>query len=122
MNTSDIFKNLPIDIKNKIIDEFLIDELEVRYNKNMMIHNLHHLHAYANMELQTYMLDDPEDFNDNDIMIFIKDAMIWKEIMDFEFPNYNNWIWNFGEIIKDNNNYLIKRDGNKFKKQYYKVL
>jgi len=122
MNTSNVFKNLPIDIKNKIIDEFLIDELEVRYNKNMMIHHLHHLHIFANMELQTYMFDSPDAFDDNDIMIFIKDAMIYEEIIDFDFPNYNNWIWNFGKIIKDKYNYLIKKDGNKFKKQYYKVM
>ena len=48
MNTSDIFKNLPIDIKEKITEQ-LIDELEVRYNKNMMIHQLHHLHIYADI-------------------------------------------------------------------------
>ena len=121
MNTSDIFKNLPIDIKEKIT-EHLIDELEVRYNKNMMIHQLHHLHIYADIELKSYIRDDPEEFSDNDIMIFIKDAMIWEDIVDFEFPKYNNWIWNFGEIIKDKNNYLIKRDGNRFKKQYYTNL
>ena len=121
MNTSDIFKNLPIDIKEKIT-EHLIDELEVRYNKNMMIHQLHHLHIYADIELKSYIRDDPEEFSDNDIMIFIKDAMIYEDIVDFEFPKYNNWIWNFGKINKTNYNYLIKRDGNRFKKQYYKVL
>ena len=122
MNTSNVFKNLPIDIKEKIRNEYLIDELEVRYNKNMMIHHLQHLQQEAENELELYILDNPDVFNDNDIISFMKDAMIWEEIIDFEFPNYNNWIWNFGEIIKDNNNYLIKRNGNKFKKQYYKVL
>tara|TARA_R100000734_G_C3232670_1_gene40109 strand:- start:45 stop:392 length:348 start_codon:yes stop_codon:yes gene_type:complete len=114
---SNIFKNLPFDIQEKIRNEYLIDELEVRYNKNMMIHQLQHLHSYADIELQEYMGESPDIYSDNDIMIFIKDSMILEDILDFEFPKYNNWIWNFG---KSGDKYIIKKDGNKFRKLYYK--
>ena len=125
MNTSAVFKNLPIDIKEKIIDEFLIDELEVRFNKNTMIHHLQLIHQDAETELEDNIIDYPDTFDNNDIIIFMKDFLYYSDIFDYEYGyggGDNNWIWNFGEIIKDNNNYLIKRDGNKFKKQYYKVL
>jgi hypothetical protein len=126
MNTSSVFKNLPIDIKEKIT-EHLIDELEVRFNKNTMIHHLQLIHQQAENELEDHIIDYPDTFDNNDIIIFMKDFLYYSDTMECEYGGLtldidNNWIWNFGEIIKDNNNYLIKRDGNKFKKQYYKVL
>ena len=85
MNTSDIFKNLSIDIKEKIT-EHLIDELEVRYNKNMMIHELKQIHQYVKIQIEEY----PDCFDYNDIIFFMgryllsKNYKCWMMINDME--------------------------------------
>jgi len=111
MNTSDIFKNLPIDIKEKIT-EYLIDELEVRCNKYMMIHHLQLIHQFAKTELEDHIKDYPDTFDKNNIIIFMKDFLY--------YPNTVQDEYGIGFTLDSYNNYLIKREGDRFKKQYYK--